>query len=140
MKVKVYGITEREIDDEKLDELFDEETECVWGGRKKCHIKPTKGEKKVRILAVNKYGIKTDWDDEKVDWVHIYDDYSVEVFKKKKGDLAIRVSEPGTYAMDYTTNTFVAVEKLVNRMAAGLNRALTMLKTITDLVIEDAED
>ena len=125
LKVKVFKIKEEEID---VDELLDKED------KKYPH------KKKVRILAVNKYGIKTDWDDEKVDWVHIYDDYSVEVFKKKKGDLAIRVSEPGTYAMDYTTNTFVAVEKLVNRMAAGLNRALTMLKTITDLVIEDAED
>ena len=125
LKVKVFKIKEEEID---VDELLDKED------------KKYRHEKKVRILAVNKYGIKTDWDDEKVDWVHIYDDYSVEVFKKKKGDLAIRVSEPGTYAMDYTTNTFVAVEKLVNRMAAGLNRALTMLKTLTDLVIEDAED
>ena len=69
LKVKVFKIKEEEID---VDELLDKED------KKYPH------KKKVRILAVNKYGIKTDWDDEKVDWVHIYDDYSVEVFKKKK--------------------------------------------------------
>ena len=94
-------------------------------------------EKPVMIAAVNKYGIKVDWKEENVDWVHLYDDDAVKAFKKKKGKVAERISEPGTYAMEYKINAFIPAEKLINRMCAGLNNALSMLKALSSIVVAD---
>ena len=133
MKVKVFEITEKESYDVDEDGFFEELEYDESKGR--CHLK--RKEKECHILAVNKYGVRTDWKNEKVDWVHIYDNYSVKAFKKEYGDKAASVTEPGTYAMEYKVGRFIPVEKLIERMASGLNNAVAMLKTLTDLIIED---
>lgn len=100
-------------------------------------ISACEDEEPVMIAAVNKYGVKVDWKEENVDWVHLYDDNAVKAFKKEKGKVAERISEPGTYAMEYKINAFIPAEKLINRMCAGLNNALSMLKALSSIVVAD---